>query len=206
MLDHALGVQQEADALLGLEDLADHALGVRWVVAVVAARHGRDVGLGLVLSADGVRLEKLTVRNADVAIRLEAAGVGGHDAPSLRTEIDSMPAELDDLTRRVGVPCTLLARVYWGTPRPDESAASAEAGGRVHVEGQRLVEWLESRTGTLTPAEVDLVWQAVVVGSRLETGEQAGRSHVKNKGRSTCETMTLVWSTSGFQGFGSRVG
>ena len=86
------------------------------------------------------------------------------DGPDAVARAAIARGDLDDLTRRVGVSSTLLARVYWGSPRPDEPAASAEAGGQVHVEGQRLVDWLESRTGTLTSTEVDLVWQAVVVG------------------------------------------
>lgn len=72
---------------------------------------------------------------------------------------------VDDVTRSVGVPCSLLARVYWGTPQPDRPAAVQLAPGLVAVEGQRLNDWLVSMPpGQLTPAQVDQVWQAIITG------------------------------------------
>lgn len=74
-------------------------------------------------------------------------------------------SEVDELTRRVGVPCDLLARVYWGTPTPDRPAAEPITDGAVAVEGQRLVEWLMARPpGPLSTAQVDQVWQAILTG------------------------------------------
>ena len=74
-------------------------------------------------------------------------------------------SEVDELTRRVGVPCDLLARVHWGTPSADRPAAEEIAAGVVSVEGQRLVEWLIERPpGPLSSAQVDQVWQAVLTG------------------------------------------
>lgn len=73
--------------------------------------------------------------------------------------------DLDDLTSSVGVPCRLLAKVYWGTPVPDEPAAVNVTEGLVAVEGQRLVEWLMALPpGSMLPAQVDQVWQAVLTG------------------------------------------
>jgi len=72
---------------------------------------------------------------------------------------------LDDLTRVVGVPCDLYAKVYWGNAQPDRPAAVATAHGMVAVDGHRLEEWLIGRPpGTLTSAQVDQVWQTVTTG------------------------------------------
>lgn len=72
---------------------------------------------------------------------------------------------VDDITRAVGVPCSVLARVYWGVPQPEQPAAVQLAPGLVAVEGQRLNDWLVSLPpGQLAPAQVDQVWQAILVG------------------------------------------
>lgn len=72
---------------------------------------------------------------------------------------------VDELSRRVGIPCDLLAKVYWGTPQPEQPAAHELVHGAVAVEGQRLEEWLHSLpAGPLTPVQIDLAWQAVVTG------------------------------------------
>jgi hypothetical protein len=72
---------------------------------------------------------------------------------------------VDDLTRQVGVPCNILAKVFWGSPRPDRPSGIETVTGQVSVEGQRLVEWIVARPpGPLTPAQVDQVWQTVLVG------------------------------------------
>lgn len=73
--------------------------------------------------------------------------------------------DLDDLTSAVGVPCKLLAKVYWGTPAPDQPAAVNVTEGLVAVEGQRLAQWLMALPpGSLVPAQVDQVWQTVLIG------------------------------------------
>lgn len=73
--------------------------------------------------------------------------------------------DLDDITSSVGVPCRLLAKVYWGTPVPDEPAGVNVTEGLVAVEGQRLAHWLMTLPpGSLTPAQIDQVWQAVLTG------------------------------------------
>jgi hypothetical protein len=73
--------------------------------------------------------------------------------------------ELDDVTSAVGVPCKLLAKVYWGTPVPDQPAGIAVTEGLVAVEGQRLEQWLMMLPpGSLGAAQVDQVWQAVLTG------------------------------------------
>jgi Nuclease-related domain len=72
---------------------------------------------------------------------------------------------VDDLTRQVGVACNLHAKVYWGTPQPDQPAGLDIVTGQVSVEGQRLEQWIVARPpGPLTPAQVDQVWQTILVG------------------------------------------
>lgn len=73
--------------------------------------------------------------------------------------------DVDDLTRTVGVPCSVLAKVYWGAPQPDLPAALEVTTGLVAVDGHRLVDWLVGLPpGPLSPAQVDQVWHAVTTG------------------------------------------
>ena len=74
-------------------------------------------------------------------------------------------ADVDDLTSQVGVSCSLLAKVYWGTAQPDQPAAIEVAAGLVAIDGHRLVDWLVGLPpGPLTPAQIDQVWQTVTIG------------------------------------------
>ena len=73
--------------------------------------------------------------------------------------------DVDDLTRTVGVPCSVLAKVYWGAPQPDLPAALEVTTGLVAVDGHRLVDWLIGLPpGPLPPAQVDQVWHVVTTG------------------------------------------
>jgi len=73
--------------------------------------------------------------------------------------------DVDDLTRTVGVPCSVLAKVYWGAPQPDLPAALEVTTGLVAVDGHRLVDWLIGLPpGPLSPAQVDQVWNVVTTG------------------------------------------
>lgn len=72
---------------------------------------------------------------------------------------------VDDITRPLGVPCNLEARVYWGVAQPDLPASLGITHGQVAVEGQRLEQWLIGLPpGTLGSTHVDQLWQAVVMG------------------------------------------
>ncbi len=59
------------------------------------------------------------------------------------------------------------ARVYWGTPHPDQPAGLATADGVIDVEGQRLEDWLQRLppppTGPLSAAQVDACWRAILI-------------------------------------------
>ncbi len=71
---------------------------------------------------------------------------------------------VDDITRPLGVPCNLEAKVFWGTPMPDQPAGVPVTHGQVAVEGQRLEQWLIALPpGTLGAAQVDQLWQAIVM-------------------------------------------
>jgi hypothetical protein len=73
--------------------------------------------------------------------------------------------DVDDLTRQVGVPCSVLAKVYWGTPQPDQPPGVQVATGQIAVEGQRLADWLVALPpGPLATAQVDHVWQTLLTG------------------------------------------
>ncbi len=73
--------------------------------------------------------------------------------------------DVDDITRAVGVPCHVLAKVYWGTTQPDRPAAIEVTNGLVAIDGHRLVDWLIGLPpGPLSATQVDQVWQAVTTG------------------------------------------
>lgn len=73
--------------------------------------------------------------------------------------------DVDDLTRTVGVPCNILAKVYWGTAQPDLPAGIEVAAGLLAVDGHRLVDWLIGLPpGPLSPAQVDQAWHVVTTG------------------------------------------
>lgn len=73
--------------------------------------------------------------------------------------------DVDDITRAVGVPCDLLAKVYWGTAQPERPAAIQVTTGQVAVDGHRLIDWLVALPpGPLSESKIDQVWQAVTTG------------------------------------------
>jgi hypothetical protein len=107
-----------------------------------------------------------------------AAGVAG-----LVSEAAIQRGPVDELARPAGTSCRLSARLFWGSPDGDRPAWEEAAHGCHLVEGQRLDEWIAAlmadgatpgpSTGdgpppppapTLTPAQVDLAWQAIVMG------------------------------------------
>ena len=72
---------------------------------------------------------------------------------------------VDDLTRTVGIDCRMLAKTFWGAPDESRAGADQVAPGIVDVEGQRLIEWLESLSpSTMTSSQVDLAWSAILRG------------------------------------------
>ena len=72
---------------------------------------------------------------------------------------------VDDLTRTIGVPCNVLAKVYWGAPQPDLPAAIEVTTGLVAIDGHRLIDWLIGLPpGPLSPTQVDQVWHVVTTG------------------------------------------
>lgn len=72
---------------------------------------------------------------------------------------------VDELAQRAGLRCDVLAKVFWGTPQPDDPPANELTHASIGVEGQRLDSWLASLPAeTLTPSQVDLAWQAIVTG------------------------------------------
>ncbi len=90
-------------------------------------------------------------------------GIASHD-PGRVASAAITRGDVDDITRRVGVPCSLLATVHWGTPLPDRPAADPVATGHVAVEGRRLEQWLIDRPpGPLTSEQVDRVWRSILV-------------------------------------------
>ncbi len=76
-----------------------------------------------------------------------------------------MKAPVDELAARVGLSCDTLAKVYWGAPQPERPAVLESGFATVAVEGQRLADWLLTLPpGPLTPAQIDLAWQAILTG------------------------------------------
>ena len=91
--------------------------------------------------------------------------VNGHGDAQLIATAAIERGDVDDLTRTVGVPCSVLAKVYWGAPQPDLPAALEVTTGLVAIDGHRLVDWLIGLPpGPLSPTQVDQVWQMVTTG------------------------------------------
>ena len=87
------------------------------------------------------------------------------DDPHLVAAAAIERGDVDDLTRTVGVPCDLLAKVYWGVAQPDLAAGIEIVAGQVAVDGHRLLDWLVALPpGPLHAAQVDQVWQVVTTG------------------------------------------
>ncbi len=90
--------------------------------------------------------------------------VGDPDAQQV-AQAAMLRAPVDELVAAVGLSCQMLAKVYWGSPRPDEPAALDAGLHTVAVEGQRLQQWLQTLPpGPLTSSQVDQAWQAVLTG------------------------------------------
>lgn len=91
--------------------------------------------------------------------------VADHPDPHLVANAAMMRAPVDELAKRAGLQCDLLAKVYWGTAQPGRPAAIQSMHATVIVEGQRLNDWLLTLPpGPLTPAQIDLAWQAILTG------------------------------------------
>lgn len=76
-----------------------------------------------------------------------------------------MRGPVDELAARSGLSCKTLAKVYWGSQRPEQPAALDVGLGTAAIEGQRLTDWLQTLPpGPLTPAQIDLAWQAILTG------------------------------------------
>lgn len=72
---------------------------------------------------------------------------------------------VDELTERAGLRCNLLAKVFWGSPQPDQPAAREITYGSVGVVGQRLDDWLANLPDDgLSAGQIDLAWTAVLTG------------------------------------------
>jgi hypothetical protein len=72
---------------------------------------------------------------------------------------------VDELAARVGHICDLLVNVHWSTGDPKRPLADDVAHRLIAIDGQRLEEWIATMTDIqLVPAQIDLVWQAIVTG------------------------------------------
>ena len=92
------------------------------------------------------------------------AGAGTPDPHQLAMAA-ILRAPVDELAASVGLSCKTLAKVYWGGQQPERPAALDAGLATVAVEGQRLNDWLLTLPpGPLTPAQIDLAWQAILTG------------------------------------------
>lgn len=88
-----------------------------------------------------------------------------HPDPHLVANAALMRGPVDELAKRAGLSCDFLAKVYWGTAQPERPAAIQSMHATLIVEGQRLNDWLLTLPpGPLTPAQIDLAWQAILTG------------------------------------------
>lgn len=127
------------------------------VVYEIGERHLRAVDHVVIGPCGAIAIETLMLDRP-----LAADETGG---PQLVANAAIERADVDDLTSQVGVSCSLLAKVYWGTAQPDQPAAIEVAAGLVAIDGHRLVDWLVGLPpGPLTPAQIDQVWQTVTIG------------------------------------------
>lgn len=91
--------------------------------------------------------------------------VAEHPDPQLVADAALMRAEVDELAKRAGVGCDVLAKVHWGRAQPERPAAVQSMHATLAVEGQRLNEWLLTLPpGPLTSAQIDCAWQAILIG------------------------------------------
>jgi hypothetical protein len=71
---------------------------------------------------------------------------------------------LDDALRRCAMSSTSLVTVHWGVNPAGSPAAVDVLPGSVAVDGRSIAAWAASFPAAgLTPAQVDLAWQTVVV-------------------------------------------
>jgi hypothetical protein len=74
-------------------------------------------------------------------------------------------AELDEILQRCAMSSTAHLTVYWSGEHAAGELAHEIAYAALEVPGRRLGEWLATLAADrLTPAEVDLAWQTVVIG------------------------------------------
>lgn len=127
------------------------------VVYEIGERHLGAVDHVVVGPIGVIAIETLVMNRPDVA-----EGAGG---AQLVATAAIERGDVDDLTRAIGVPCNLLAKVYWGAAQPDLPAAIEVTTGLVAVDGHRLVDWLVGLPpGPLSPTQVDQVWHVVTTG------------------------------------------
>ncbi len=127
------------------------------VVYEIGDRHLGAVDHVVVGPTGVIAIETLMLDRPDIA--------EGGSEPQLIATAAIERGDVDDLTRTVGVPCNMLAKVYWGTAQPDRPAAIEVTTGLVAVDGHRLVDWLIGLPpGPFSPAQVDQVWQVVTTG------------------------------------------
>jgi hypothetical protein len=129
-----------AEHLEGVDHVVIGPTGVIGITTVVADRPATAV------ERDAMTVAHEAIARAAISAHVEAAGI-----PSAAS-------------------ATSLAKVFWGAPDPDGPAARVDARGTSEVEGQRLVDWLQSlpptmnAAGPLSPAQVDAVWRSVLTG------------------------------------------
>ena len=127
------------------------------VVYEIGERHLGAVDHVVIGPTGVIAIETLMMNRPDVA--------EGADGAQLVATPPIERGDVDDLTRAIGVPCNLLAKVYWGTAQPDLPAAIEVTTGLVAVDGHRLVDWLVGLPpGPLSPTRVDQVWYVVTTG------------------------------------------
>jgi hypothetical protein len=96
---------------------------------------------------------------------LDRPALADHPDPHLVANAALMRGPVDDLAKRAGLSCDILAKVYWGTAQPERPAAIQSMHATLIVEGQRLNDWLLTLPpGPLTPVQIDLAWQAILTG------------------------------------------
>lgn len=85
--------------------------------------------------------------------------------PQLVANAALMRGSVDELAKRAGLSCNVLAKVYWGTAHPERPAAIQSMHATLIVEGQRLNDWLLTLPpGPLTAAQIDFAWQTILTG------------------------------------------
>ena len=85
--------------------------------------------------------------------------------PQLVADAALMRGPVDELAKRAGLSCDVLAKVYWGAAQPERPAAVHSMHATLIVEGQRLDDWLFTLPpGPLAQAQIDLAWQTILTG------------------------------------------